>query len=216
MNTDQLHVRHTSIRPFMETLLQEAYWCETQLCDELDNLRGKCSTDQLREALIEHLEETHNQVGRLEKICSLLGRNKDGIFCVGMQGLFDEARQAVDETPEGSAIRDAALIISLQKIEHYEIVSYGSLRVLACTLGYRDIADLLEMNLAEEQKADATLTRLANSIINPEANRESAKQTTITDANEDTTTDPTPGAADALLYDELGQPHTRNRQTKRG
>lgn len=159
----------------METLLHETYWCETQLCDVLESLKSKASADPLREALIGHLEETRNQIGRIEKIGSLLGLQNEALFCVGMQGLIDEGWQAVDETPEGSAVRDAALIISMQRIEHYEMVSYGSLHALAEALEYRDVADLLEMNLAEERKADETLTRLAISLINPEALRESVE-----------------------------------------
>ncbi len=186
----------------METLLHETYWCETQLCDVLESLKGKASADPLREALIGHLEETRNQVGRIEKICSLLGWQNEALFCVGMQGLIDESWQAVDETPEGSAVRDAALIIAMQRIQHYEMVSYGNLHALAAVLGYRDVADLLEMNLAEEKKADDTLTRLAISLIHPEATRESGAAAHDADTPDAALHAPT--IADALNYERNG------------
>lgn|SRR5690606_31715339 len=176
MRTKHPDFHPRGLLPFMETLLQETYWCETQLCDILESVRSKATADPLREALIAHLEETRNQVGRLEKVFSLLGRQKEALFCVGMQGLVDEGWQAVDETPEGSAERDAALIIAMQRIEHYEIVSYASLHALAVASGYQDVSDLFEMSLAEEKEADGTLTRLAISLINPEATRDSIKQ----------------------------------------
>lgn len=174
MRTKHPDFHPRGLLPFMETLLQEAYWCENQLCDVLDSVKSKATADPLREALIGHLEETRNQVGRLEKIFSLLGRQKEALFCVGMQGLVDEAWQAVDETPEESAERDAALIIAMQRIEHYEIVTYASLYALSVASGYQDVSDLFEMSLAEEKKADGTLTRLAISLINPEATRKSS------------------------------------------
>lgn len=227
MKTEQLHVQHDQLKPFMETLLHEAYWCETQLCQVLDELKGKSSTDPLREAIIEHLTETQNQVGRLEKIFSLLGQSQDEIFCVGMQGLFDEAKQAVDETPEGSAIRDTALIIALQKIEHYEIVSYENLFTIAMSLRFLDVADLLEMNLAGEKKADDTLTRLCQNSIYQMVSRESevlsgdsdgsetdsvdASSATYRNIHDERPTTPTAGGADALLYDAYDNPEIRNK-----
>ncbi len=174
METHHIDQQSTGLQLFLETMLYELYWCEQRLCDVLDDMRVRASTDQLREAFVEHLEETQNQVGRLEKIFSLLGKNGDQVHCVGMQGLFDEGWQVIDETPEGSAIRDVALIIAAQKMEHYEIAAYGSLYALAQTLGYKDAADLLEMTLAEEKKADATLSRIANSFINTGASFEPA------------------------------------------
>lgn len=177
MQTGQLTFHSRDLQKFMEVLLYETYWCEKHLCHVLDNIKTKACTDSLREALIGHAEETRNQIGRLEKIYSLLGLNKEELFCLGMRGLLDETRQVLEETSEGSAHRDAALTIALQRIKLYEITSYESLHSIAAKLTYKDVTDLLEMSLAEEKKSKYTLRRLALNLINIDTTFESSLPT---------------------------------------
>ncbi|SEL78877.1 YciE/YciF ferroxidase family protein [Parapedobacter koreensis] len=161
---------------FYQTLLQEIYWSELHLRDVLESMEERASTDELKSAFRNHREETSNQISRLEKIFYLEGMGAQPMFCVGMQGLFDEGWQVIDETEEGSAHRDAALIVAAQKVEHYEIATYGSLSTLAKTLGFQEAVDLLEQTLAEEKKADGTLTALAERDINAEASIEAVSE----------------------------------------
>ncbi|GGC25129.1 hypothetical protein GCM10011386_16350 [Parapedobacter defluvii] len=157
---------------FYRTMLQEIYWCELHLRDVLDNMEERAGTDELKLAFRTHRAETNDHIARLEKIFYLEGMGAQPIFCVGMQGLFDEGWLVIDETEEGSAHRDAALIVAAQKVEHYEIAAYGSLSTLAKTLGFQEAADLLEQTLAEEKKTDGILTQLAESDINIDASIE--------------------------------------------
>lgn len=166
----------SGLERFYRTMLQEIYWCELHLRDVLENMEERASTDELKSAFRTHRKETDNHVTRLEKIFYLEGMGAQPIFCVGMQGLFDEGWQVIDETEEGSAHRDAALIVAAQKVEHYEIAAYGSMSTLAKTLGFQEATDLLEQTLAEEKKTDGILTRLAESDINIDASIEPADE----------------------------------------
>lgn len=174
---------------FFQTLLKEIYWCELHLRDVLETMEERASTDELSQAFRTHHEETNNHVSRLEKIFYLLGIGAQPVFCVGMQGLFDEGWQVIDETQEGSAHRDAALIVAAQKVEHYEMAAYGSLATLARTLNFTEAAKLLEETLAEEKQADSILTELAEKDINADASMEPAmeKELPPSDTNELTT-----------------------------
>lgn len=161
---------------FFQTMLQEIYWCELHLRDVLENMEERASTDELKSAFRTHRAETNDHANRLEKIFYQNGMGAQPIFCVGMQGLFDEGWQVIDETEEGSAHRDAALIVAAQKVEHYEIATYGSLSTLAKTLGFQQAVDLLEQTLAEEKNADGILTELAEKDINADASIEPARE----------------------------------------
>lgn len=166
----------SGLERFYRTMLQEIYWCELHLRDVLENMEERASTDELKSAFRTHRRETDDHVTRLEKIFYLEGMGAQPIFCVGMQGLFDEGWQVIDETEEGSAHRDAALIVAAQKVEHYEIAAYGSLSTLAKTLGFQEATDLLAQTLAEEKKTDGILTQLAESDINIDASIEPADE----------------------------------------
>jgi len=161
---------------FFQTMLQEIYWCELHLRDVLENMEERASTEELKSAFRNHRAETNDHVARLEKIFYLKGMGAQPLFCVGMQGLFDEGWQVIDETEEGSAHRDSALIVAAQKVEHYEIATYGSLSTLAKTLGLHQASELLEQTLAEEKNADSTLTQVAEKGVNSEASVEPASE----------------------------------------
>jgi len=164
--------KNSVLQNFFQTSLQELYWAETHLIAVLNTMSTAATTTQLQEAFIEHREETEKHKLRLEEVFSQLGIAPRPQPCLGLQGLFDEGWKVIDETEEGSAQRDVALIIAAQKVEHYEIASYGSLITLARTMGQNRIADLLVPILEEEKEADLALTTIAATGINTEASQE--------------------------------------------
>jgi ferritin-like metal-binding protein YciE len=119
--------------------------------------------------LNDHLEVTKKQIGRLEEVFEQLGKKAQGKKCDAMQGLVDESESIISETKDDTSTRDAALIIAAQKVEHYEIASYGGLVQLARTMKKNGIAKTLEATLNEEKKADELLTKIAEKSINEEA-----------------------------------------------
>lgn len=148
--------------------LRDIYHAEKQLLKALPKMARKANSDKLRQAFEAHLEETNGQVDRLEQVFELLDKPARGKRCEAMAGLVEEAQEMIDEikTPE---VLDAALITAAQKVEHYEIASYGSVAALAEALGHKDVAKLLAETLAEEKAADEKLNKLALSDINKAA-----------------------------------------------
>jgi ferritin-like metal-binding protein YciE len=125
----------------------------------------------LRTAFETHLKETEGQIKRLDRIFEILGKSSGGKTCKGMHGLIDEGSKTMEET-EGE-VRDAAMICAAQKVEHYEMAGYGSVRTWAQQLGQKEIADLLQQTLDEEGETDHKLTQLAGKI-NKQAQRHAA------------------------------------------
>ncbi|MEJ0057038.1 MAG: DUF892 family protein [Bacteroidota bacterium] len=130
------------------------------------------TTGALQEVLGEHLEETEDQVMQLEKVFELLAKKPQAKKCEAMEGLTREAESLVEETEEGTMLRDVAIIMACQKIEHYEIATYGTLVRLAKTIGREDVAFILSEILDQEKEADMTLTGVAENNINEEAFQE--------------------------------------------
>jgi ferritin-like metal-binding protein YciE len=150
--------------------LQDLYDAEQQLTKALPKLAETAFDEELREAFEQHLNQTKGQVQRLEKVFGELKVPASGKHCPAMAGLIEEASEIVESKGEGDpTVRDAALIIAAQKVEHYEIASYGSLRTLARTLGAQKVADLLQETLDEEAETDRRLTELAESSVNLDA-----------------------------------------------
>jgi ferritin-like metal-binding protein YciE len=164
--------KNSMLQDFFTTCLQELYWSETHLINVLDTMSKAATNTELQEAFIQHMEETVTHKERLEQVFSKIGIEPQGELCMGLQGLFDEGWQVIDETEPGTNQRDVALIIAAQKVEHYEIASYGSLITLAKTMGQKDIAEILIPTLQEEKTADVTLTTIAEAGINAEATQE--------------------------------------------
>lgn len=152
--------------------LKDIYWAEKHLTKALPKMRKAATADELASAFEDHLEVTQNQIGRLEEVFELMDMAPRAKKCEAMEGLVKEAQNLMDELPKGTAARDAGLIIAAQKVEHYEIASYGSLVQLARTMGREDVADLLEITLEEEKETDLLLTELAVSGINITAEEE--------------------------------------------
>jgi ferritin-like metal-binding protein YciE len=148
--------------------LQDIYSAETQLVKALPKVIEACSSDELRSALEDHLDQTKEHVERLDQIFESLEETAKGKKCAAMEGLVKECQETIsEEMPDD--IKDAALIGACQRIEHYEIAVYGTVATFAKLLGREDDLDLLGQTLDEEKEADETLTDIAENTINVEA-----------------------------------------------
>jgi ferritin-like metal-binding protein YciE len=163
-----------SLKKVFTDLLNDTYDAEMQLLDALPEMAEAAYSEDLREAFEDHLEQTKKQVERLEKVYDRLGIEIASNTCEAMQGLIEEGQQIISEYEE-SAVRDSALIIASQKIEHYEIAAYGSLCELADVLGYQTTSDLLGRSLDEEEETDERLTQIAMDV-NDEAYEQHSRE----------------------------------------
>jgi ferritin-like metal-binding protein YciE len=157
-----------SLEALLEEEIKDIYDAEKQLTKALPKLAKKATSPELKEALLDHLRQTEEQIGRIEQIFDQLELPARGKKCVGMQNLLKEGQEMISEA-EDDATRDAVMIASAQKVEHYEIASYGTVRTWASVLGRDDIASLLEETLEEEKEADGRLTAIAESYVNRQA-----------------------------------------------
>lgn len=162
----------TKLKELFVEELRDIYWAEKHLVKSLPKLRKACTSQQLGRAFEEHLAITEQQVARVEQAFELLDMAPRAKKCEAMDGLVKEAQGVIEDTDTGTATRDVALIIAAQKVEHYEIATYGSLAQLAKTMGRDDIAQLMQQTLDEEKQADVLLTELAVSEINIKAENE--------------------------------------------
>ena len=133
------------------------------------------SNEELKSAFEEHLEQTKEQVKRLDRVFKAIGEKPQGKTCEGMQGLLKEGEKMIAEIPK-SPVLDAAIIGAAQKVEHYEISGYGTARTMAEMLGQQDAAELLEETLEEEKATDETLTEIAESIMSGEDSDEEEEE----------------------------------------
>ncbi|MEX6505704.1 ferritin-like domain-containing protein [Jiella sp. M17.18] len=152
---------------FLDTL-KDVYHAEKQILRGLTKMAKAAESDDLRQAFEHHREETDQQVQRLEQVFEIVGKRAQGKPCEAMQGLIEEGKEIMDEF-KGSPALDSGLISSAQAIEHYEMARYGTLINWANELGMKDAARLLQETLEEEKKADALLTKLAESAVNQKA-----------------------------------------------
>jgi ferritin-like metal-binding protein YciE len=156
----------------LETLwieeLRDLYSAENQLLKALPKMAEGASSPELKQAFEDHLEETKGHVERLDEIFEKLGEKPTGKTCKAMKGLIEEGSEILEEKGEPSVL-DAGIIAAAQKVEHYEIASYGTVRAFANMLGEEDAADLLQQTLDEEGEADKHLSELAEEIVNVDA-----------------------------------------------
>lgn len=152
--------------------LKDIYWAEKHLTKALSKMQKAATSNELANAFETHLDQTEQQIERLEKVFGLLEIAARAKKCEAMEGLVKEAQQVIEDTPDDSSVRDVALIIAAQKVEHYEIATYGSLAQLAKTMGRADIAVLMQQTLDEEKETDQLLTELAETGINISAENE--------------------------------------------
>jgi ferritin-like metal-binding protein YciE len=148
--------------------LKDLYSAENQLVKALPKMANAASSDELRHGFEEHSEQTKGHVQRLEKIFKALGESPNGKKCKGMEGLIKEGAEAMEEYEGG--LLDAALIGAAQRVEHYEMAGYGTVRAFAEELGESEQVSLLEETLEEEKQTDKTLSGLSKNI-NAEAHR---------------------------------------------
>jgi ferritin-like metal-binding protein YciE len=156
--------------------LKDIYWAEKHLTKALPKMKKAATTDELKSAIEEHLTQTEEQISRLEQVFELCGKKAQAKKCDAMEGLIKEGDSVVEETEDGSMTRDAGIIMAAQKVEHYEIATYGSLVQFAKTLGMDEAADLLEQTLEEEKGADEKLTQIAEGNVNQEAKEEKEEE----------------------------------------
>lgn len=152
--------------------LKDIYWAEKHLMKALPKMAKAATSDELRQAFTDHLEATNGHVARLEEAFGILAEKVQAKKCEAMAGLTKEGDGIIEDTEKGTLTRDVGLIMAAQKVEHYEIATYGSLAQLAKTLGKNDLADLMVKTLEEEKEADQLLTSIAENNINVEAKGE--------------------------------------------
>lgn len=153
------------LRALFEDMLKDIYWAEKALTKALPKMVKNATSEELVNALNDHLEVTKEQVARVEEVFGLIGKKPQAKKCDAMEGLIKEGQSVIEDTEPG-AVRDAGIIAAGQKVEHYEIASYGTLVAWANILGEEEAADLLQLTLDEEKEADTTLTGVAENDIN--------------------------------------------------
>jgi ferritin-like metal-binding protein YciE len=158
----------SQLMQLFEDQLKDIYWAEKALTKALPKMIKNATSEELIEVLNSHLKETEGQVTRLEQVFERIEKKAAAKKCDAMEGLIKEGESIMEECEEGP-MRDAGIISAGQKIEHYEIATYGTLRTFATTLGLTEVAELLDLTLEEEKTADETLTEVALSVVNVKA-----------------------------------------------
>jgi ferritin-like metal-binding protein YciE len=171
-NSRKEPVQDSMLADFFHDEIKDIYWAEKHLLKVLPKMQKASTSEELGAAFADHLEVTREHVVRLEKVFELLGHKAQAKKCDAMDGITKEGESIIEETEEGTATRDVGLILAAQKAEHYEIATYGGLHQLALTLGYDEIAELLEITLNEEKETDVKLTSIAENHVNYEASVE--------------------------------------------
>ncbi len=162
------------LQDFFADELKDIYWAEKHLVKTLPKMKRAATSPELQQAFADHLQTTMTHVSRLEQVFELLGKKPQAKKCDAMAGITEEGAGIIEETEKGTATRDVGLILAGQKVEHYEIATYGGLAQLARTLGHDDVAEILETTLAEEKEADDLLTDIAENKVNYSASQEAS------------------------------------------
>jgi ferritin-like metal-binding protein YciE len=165
-------MKDSMLEEFFHDSLKDIYWAEKHLVKTLPKMIKASTTTELQSAIEDHLEVTKVHVERLEQVFELLGHKPQAKKCDAMEGLTKEGESIVEDTEDGTATRDVGVIMASQKIEHYEIATYGGLCQLAKTLGHEDVAEILATTLEDEKAADESLTGIAENNINYQASEE--------------------------------------------
>lgn len=152
--------------------IKDIYWAEKHLTKAIPKMQKAATSSELANAFASHLKQTEEHVTRLEKVFKLLGETPRAKKCDAMAGLVEEAASIIEDTETGTATRDVGLILAAQKVEHYEIATYGALAQLAKTLDMTEVKDILGKTLGEEKDTDLLLTDIAENKVNYEAAEE--------------------------------------------
>lgn len=164
-----------ALKDFLVDELKDIYFAENEILKGLTKMKDAASSTKLKKAIDKHYNQTETQIVRLEEAFKLFDEKPVKKKCKAIVGILAEGDDILEDTEEGTMTRDAAIIIASQKVEHYEIATYGSLAELARTINREDVAKLLEKTLKEEKKTDVTLTVLAVDKINEQAAQEPAE-----------------------------------------
>lgn len=156
------------LQELFEDGLKDIYWAEKALSKALPKMEKNASSENLKEALKSHLNETNEHISRLEEVFKSIGKKAEAEKCDAMEGLLEEGDGIIEQTEEGM-VRDAGIISAAQKVEHYEIATYGTLAAFAKVLKHKDALDLLLKTLEEEKACDEKLTSIADTNLNSKA-----------------------------------------------
>jgi len=172
---EKVNAEDSLLREFFVDGLKDIYWAEQHLLKAMPKMEQGSTSKELKSAFKKHQKETEGHIKRLEEVFDEIGEKAQAKKCEAMAGLLKEGQDIMDETEEGTVTRDVALIMAAQKVEHYEIATYGGLKQLAMTLGYKNAASTLATTLDEEKRTDDTLTGIAENDINYQASLETAQ-----------------------------------------
>ena len=149
--------------------LKDIYWAEKHLVKALPKMKKAATSPELAAAFEKHTQETQTHIETLEQVFALLDEKAQAKKCDAMEGLLSEADSIISDTETGTLVRDAGLILAAQKVEHYEIATYGTLRVFAENMGHTEVVNLLQQTLDQEKATDIALTEIAESFVNEQA-----------------------------------------------
>ncbi len=161
--------KDSMLKEFFQDEIKDIYWAEKNVVKTLPKFKKAATSTELQEAFANHTEQSQKHVERLEQVFSLLGKKAQAKKCDAMDGIIEEGKGIIEETEKGTATRDVGLILAAQKVEHYEISTYGGLHQLAVTLGLAEVADLLKQTLEEEKQTDVLLSNIAKNGVNYDA-----------------------------------------------
>lgn len=166
------NMQDSAFHKFFVDELKDVYWAEKALTKALPKMEKAATNAKLKEAFKKHTQETKQHVSILEKIFELAGAKAAAKKCDAMAGILEEGKSIIEDTKKSTMTRDAGLILGAQKAEHYEIATYGTLRVFANHIGHTDIAVLIQQILDNEKACDAALTTIAEDFVNEKAAEE--------------------------------------------
>lgn len=162
-------MENSEFHEFFVDELKDIYWAEKHLVKALPKMKKAATSPELAAAFEKHTEETNTHIATLEQVFALLEEKPQAKKCDAMEGLLKEGESIIEDTDAGTMIRDAGLILAAQKVEHYEIATYGTLVVFAQNMGHTQVAELLQFTLDNEKATDVALTEVAESFINEQA-----------------------------------------------
>jgi len=162
-------MKKSEFHKFFVDQLKDIYWAESHLVKALPKMQKAATSKDLAAAFEKHTQESQNHIDILQQVFELLEEKAVGKKCAAMEGLIEECKSILEDTEKDTMTRDAGLILAAQKAEHYEIATYGTLRVFARTMGHDDIAELLSTILESEKMTDVALTEIAESFVNESA-----------------------------------------------
>ena len=165
-------VKDSMLQKFFHDELKDIYWAEKHLVKTLPKMQKAATSSKLKTAFTDHLGVTKQHAARLEEVFKILGHKAQAKKCEAMEGITKEGSSIIEDTKAGTATRDVGLIMAAQKVEHYEIATYGGLIQLAKTLGYEECAEILVKTLNEEKLADEGLSDIAETAVNYKSSQE--------------------------------------------